>query len=534
MRHPMVAAGLMAVLVLTTSRSCAKERRHPQDVSPRQSAERLDPRGSDQLDGHPLHGRVQQPRALRPEQAAEQPRRHRARPRQVVELERRRQGPHLQAAGRREVARRQAVHREGRRLHLRPPDRARARTELRTQPAQTLVPQRRATSRPTATYEVDLAPRPAAALDAVDARLGLFADLSLPRARRRRCAPSRSAPARSSSSSSSATSASSSRAITDYWKKGKPYLDGIDFTIVPNRGTAMLSFKSGRFDIVYPWEVTIPLLKDMKQQMPDAQLCQTTSMNNSTNLLLNRDAPPFDNPDLRRGAEARHRPQGLHRHPQPGRRAAGRRHAAAARRRLGPADGDVRRSAGLRAGRREEPRAGARADEESGLRARQAAAAQDLDARHLALQGPGGDPGRPAQGDLDRRRRRDRRDRAVVSQDRARRTIRSASTPPATASTIPTRTSTRTSPASRSATTPATAIPRSRRCSTQQSVGARPREAQEARLGDRHASCSRTTRGRSSCGTAPRPACSPTSRATSPHVNSVYNGFRFEDVWLDR
>jgi peptide/nickel transport system substrate-binding protein len=24
----------------------------------------------------------------------------------------------------------------------------------------------------------------------------------------------------------------------DYWKKGKPYLDGIDFTIVPNRGTA--------------------------------------------------------------------------------------------------------------------------------------------------------------------------------------------------------------------------------------------------------------------------------------------------------
>ena len=27
----------------------------------------------------------------------------------------------------------------------------------------------------------------------------------------------------------------------DYWKKGRPYLDGIEFTIVPNRGTAMLS-----------------------------------------------------------------------------------------------------------------------------------------------------------------------------------------------------------------------------------------------------------------------------------------------------
>jgi peptide/nickel transport system substrate-binding protein len=84
----------------------------------------------------------------------------------------------------------------------------------------------------------------------------------------------------------------------DYWKKGKPYLDGIEFTIVPNRGTAILSFVSGRFDIVFPWEVTIPLLKDIKNQLPNAA-CQITSMNNSTNLLLNRDAPPFDNPDLR-------------------------------------------------------------------------------------------------------------------------------------------------------------------------------------------------------------------------------------------
>ncbi len=85
---------------------------------------------------------------------------------------------------------------------------------------------------------------------------------------------------------------------TDYWKKGKPYLDGIDYTIVPNRGTAILSFVSGRFDITFPWEVTIPLLKDIKTQLPTAQ-CQVTSMNNSTNLILNRDAPPFDNPDLR-------------------------------------------------------------------------------------------------------------------------------------------------------------------------------------------------------------------------------------------
>ena len=86
---------------------------------------------------------------------------------------------------------------------------------------------------------------------------------------------------------------------TDYWKKGKPYLDGIEWTIVPNRGTAMLGFVAGRFDITFPWEVTAPLLKDVKTQLPAAQ-CQTTSMNNSTNLILNRDAPPFNNADLRK------------------------------------------------------------------------------------------------------------------------------------------------------------------------------------------------------------------------------------------
>ncbi len=85
----------------------------------------------------------------------------------------------------------------------------------------------------------------------------------------------------------------------DYWKKGKPWLDGIEFTIVPNRATAMLSFASGKFDITFPWEVTMPILKDLKVQMPNVA-CQVTSMNNSTNLIVNRDAPPFDNADLRR------------------------------------------------------------------------------------------------------------------------------------------------------------------------------------------------------------------------------------------
>src|SRR5208282_231059 len=56
----------------------------------------------------------------------------------------------------------------------------------------------------------------------------------------------------------------------DYWKKGRPYLDGIEYTIIPNRSTAILSFIAGKFDMTFPFEVSIPLLKDIKSQAPQA------------------------------------------------------------------------------------------------------------------------------------------------------------------------------------------------------------------------------------------------------------------------
>jgi peptide/nickel transport system substrate-binding protein len=85
----------------------------------------------------------------------------------------------------------------------------------------------------------------------------------------------------------------------DYWKKGLPYLDGIQYTIIPNRATALLSFVSGRFDMTFPYEMSIPLVRDIKQQMPQA-ICEVTTMNGTTNVLVNRDAEPFNNPDIRR------------------------------------------------------------------------------------------------------------------------------------------------------------------------------------------------------------------------------------------
>jgi peptide/nickel transport system substrate-binding protein len=85
----------------------------------------------------------------------------------------------------------------------------------------------------------------------------------------------------------------------DYWKKGRPYLEGIEYTIIPNRSTAILSFIAGKFDMTFPFEVSIPLLRDVQTQAPQA-ICDLVPGNASTNLLVNRDKPPFDNPEIRR------------------------------------------------------------------------------------------------------------------------------------------------------------------------------------------------------------------------------------------
>ena len=85
----------------------------------------------------------------------------------------------------------------------------------------------------------------------------------------------------------------------DYWKKGLPHLDGIEFTIIPNRSTAILAFIAGKFDMTFPTEVSIPLLKDIKTQAPNA-VCVVAPNNVSTNIIVNLSAPPFDSLDIRR------------------------------------------------------------------------------------------------------------------------------------------------------------------------------------------------------------------------------------------
>lgn len=84
----------------------------------------------------------------------------------------------------------------------------------------------------------------------------------------------------------------------DYWKKDRPYLDAIEWRIVPNRSTRLLAFGAGEFDMTFDSDVTFPLLKDVKAQRPDA-VCEARPTNVSSNVLMNRDKPPFDDPKVR-------------------------------------------------------------------------------------------------------------------------------------------------------------------------------------------------------------------------------------------
>jgi len=85
----------------------------------------------------------------------------------------------------------------------------------------------------------------------------------------------------------------------DYWKKDQPYLDAIEWRIVPSRSTRLLAFATGEFDLTQTADVTPPLFNEVKKNAPNS-ICAMLPTNVTTHMLVNREKPPFDNPELRR------------------------------------------------------------------------------------------------------------------------------------------------------------------------------------------------------------------------------------------
>lgn len=83
-----------------------------------------------------------------------------------------------------------------------------------------------------------------------------------------------------------------------YWKKGYPYLDGIDFRVIPSRSTRILAFIAGEFDLTFVDDVSIPLLKDVAARAPTT-VCELNSAGTYANVMVNRNTPPFNDPKIR-------------------------------------------------------------------------------------------------------------------------------------------------------------------------------------------------------------------------------------------
>jgi peptide/nickel transport system substrate-binding protein len=84
----------------------------------------------------------------------------------------------------------------------------------------------------------------------------------------------------------------------DYWRQGRPYLDGIDWRVISNRSTRALAFVAGEFDMTFVLDLTVAMTKDIQSQLPKA-MCELQPTNNSFNLIVNREAPPFNDPKIR-------------------------------------------------------------------------------------------------------------------------------------------------------------------------------------------------------------------------------------------
>jgi len=86
---------------------------------------------------------------------------------------------------------------------------------------------------------------------------------------------------------------------TDYWKPGRPYLDAIEWRIMPSQATRVLQFISGQSDLTGGvTTVNANSQKDILARVPKA-VCEKNAGNVTATLLINTKAAPFDNPKVR-------------------------------------------------------------------------------------------------------------------------------------------------------------------------------------------------------------------------------------------
>jgi peptide/nickel transport system substrate-binding protein len=85
----------------------------------------------------------------------------------------------------------------------------------------------------------------------------------------------------------------------DYFVPNRPYLDGIRYPIITERGTRLAALQTGRLDVSMPLEMTKTMAETVRQAAP-ALVVTEIGQNGSDNIVLNHKKPPFDDLAVRR------------------------------------------------------------------------------------------------------------------------------------------------------------------------------------------------------------------------------------------
>jgi len=85
----------------------------------------------------------------------------------------------------------------------------------------------------------------------------------------------------------------------DYFVPDRPYLDGIRYLIIAERGTRLAALQAGRLDAFVPLEMTRTMAETAKRAVPSLVIIEV-GQNGSDNVILNHKRPPFDHLLVRR------------------------------------------------------------------------------------------------------------------------------------------------------------------------------------------------------------------------------------------
>jgi peptide/nickel transport system substrate-binding protein len=84
----------------------------------------------------------------------------------------------------------------------------------------------------------------------------------------------------------------------DYFVKGRPYLDGLRYIVIKERGTRTAALQAGQLDVAMPGETTKAAAEQIKAAVPKV-VVTPFSTNVTDNIIMNIKKPPFDNPKVR-------------------------------------------------------------------------------------------------------------------------------------------------------------------------------------------------------------------------------------------